>query len=204
MLGVTGVDTAKAEEVFGDFGYISNSEYITITSYKGNSTDIVFPATIDGLPVEVIGGNPFNSVVMVNEVKESTKYPFDFEVKLELPNPSAGGADDKIETAHTGNGYNWLWLLLLVPLLYLILCRKKYVLYDNAGEFPSLIYKDDEDYDKLVEYKKSNDKEYAYLHLYTKHKFKDENKGISYCYKYRKSIFNDITNVVEDDVSKNH
>lgn len=72
MLGVTGVDTAKAEEVFGDFGYISNSEYITITSYKGTLTDVVVPATIDGLPVKVIGDNSFNSVVIGTKITSIT------------------------------------------------------------------------------------------------------------------------------------
>lgn len=194
----TGINSKLYYEVYDNKGnkLFSNSDLTRLDFAPSTSTNIKIPWRYN--EISKAEDYKVKGYIMVNEDKESAKYPFDFKVKLELPNSSVGGAVDKIETALTGNGYNWLWLLLLLPLLYFLLRRKKYVLCDNSGEFLGLIYKDDEDYDNLVEYKKSNGKEYSYLHLYTKHKFKDENKEINYCYKYRKSIFNNNTTALED------
>lgn len=49
---------APEHEYFG-FGYISNGESIAITSYNGDSLDIVIPATIGGLPVTTIADSAF-------------------------------------------------------------------------------------------------------------------------------------------------
>ncbi len=67
-VGVTGampfVDTAvtvSAAEVYGDFEYTVSNGRATILKYKGKSTSVSVPASINGYPVVSIGSNTFYS-----------------------------------------------------------------------------------------------------------------------------------------------
>lgn len=196
----TGINSKLYYEVHNKKGdkLFSNSDLMRLDFAPSTSTNIKIPWGYN--EISKTEKYKIKGYIMVNEDKESKKYPFDYEIKLDLPNSALGGAVNKIETVLTDKGFNWLWLLIiLIPLFFLVFRKKRYVLYDNTGQFLGSIYREDEDYNRVVEYEKSNSREYAYLHLYTKHKFKDDNNEISYYYKYRKSLFNETPNLGEDE-----
>ena len=50
-----------SDKTYGDFNYVDQGDYITITKYTGTGKDILLPAEIDGKPVEEIQANAFAS-----------------------------------------------------------------------------------------------------------------------------------------------
>ena len=51
---------ALADEVYGDFGYVVNSNAITITAYGGSAGTLAIPNAIQGFPVTSIGNGAFS------------------------------------------------------------------------------------------------------------------------------------------------
>lgn len=188
----TGINSKLHYEVYDKTGkkLFSNKDLIRLDFAPSTSTNLKLPWAYN----EISKGEDYKvkGYIAVNEKDESKKYPFEFDIQLELPNSAVGGTLSKVETALTGNGFNWLWLTPLLALLIIFLPKKKYALNTDSDEFIFYVYKGDEDYNNLIEYKrKTNDFSYAFTHLYTKHKYKDDNKEISYYYKYKKTIFNE-------------
>ena len=50
------------DKTYGDFNYVDQGNYITITKYTGTGKNILVPVEIDGKPVEEIKSNTFASV----------------------------------------------------------------------------------------------------------------------------------------------
>ena len=50
------------DKTYGDFNYVDQGNYITITKYTGTGKNILVPVEIDGKPVEEIKSNAFASV----------------------------------------------------------------------------------------------------------------------------------------------
>ena len=77
-----GGGTAQAQ---AQFGYSINADdSVTITNYTGSGGDVVIPATIDGMPVRVIGDQAFQesggltSVTVSNGIASIGNYAFEF------------------------------------------------------------------------------------------------------------------------------
>ena len=70
-----------AESEYFGFGYLSEGNKVTVTSYKGDSLDVVIPATIGGLPVTSIAdsafdGSPIRSVSIPETVESIGWFAF--------------------------------------------------------------------------------------------------------------------------------
>ena len=57
---------------YGDFGYTTNGNTVTITNYTGPGSDVTIPDTIAGLPVATIGGSAFYGCTNLNSVMIGT------------------------------------------------------------------------------------------------------------------------------------
>lgn len=54
------VASAETEETYGDLKYVAYDDYVEITGYNGEPTEIEIPSEIDGLPVTSIGNYAFS------------------------------------------------------------------------------------------------------------------------------------------------
>ncbi|MGM9535047.1 MAG: leucine-rich repeat protein, partial [Intestinibacter sp.] len=64
LTGFNGIDNSFADEKYGDFSYLVNSDSsVTITSYSGSDSNVVIPNEIDGKKVTGIGHGAFEVTV---------------------------------------------------------------------------------------------------------------------------------------------